>query len=363
MKIIHRYVLREFIETFLFGLIIFSMILLLDQIFQLINLFLSKGVSFWTVLKLFLLVFPNILSLAIPMSVLFGILLSYGRLSEDNEITALKSTGVHVISFTAPVLIFALFLSIFLLFANNSLFPNSHKKFRQIYQKVLTQRPLIKFEEKTITNIGNYRFYAKSVDEKNGSLHGVNVYKFQKQEDGVPWRITSSSATVLLSPTAVVFQMYDGFWQKPNPNHVDTLVHMNFTKYTFAIPLGGKVLPFSQSLREMTSKQLRKEIKAYKAKKLSTSFFENEYWLRWTLSLAPFIFGFIAVPLGLISKRGGKSIGFGLSLIVIFSYYTLLVTALNIGEKGYIPSGVILWLPNVCAIIAGLFFWKKVLKR
>ena len=359
MKIIYRYIIREFLETFLFGLIVCSIILLLDQIFQLINLFLSKGVPFLTVLRLFVLIFPNILSLAVPMAILFGILLAYGRLSEDNEITALRATGTHHLSFTGPVLVFVLCLSAFLVIFNHILSPIAHREFRQLYQEVLSQRPMIRFEEKTITNIGEYRFYANSVDKVSGVLRAVNIYKFQSQESGAPFRISASSATVMLNPAAVIFQLYNGHWQKTNPAKPNTLIDMNFGKYDFAVPLGGKVIPFSQSLREMTSPQLRKEIATYRSQKLSTSFLENEFWLRWALALAPLAFAIVAIPLGLITDRGGKSLGFGLSLAIIVLYYMLLVLALNIGEKDYIHPRYIMWLPNISMLAAGLFFWRR----
>ena len=93
IKKLHIYIIKEFCGSFLFGLTVFSMLLLLDQVFQLVDLFLSKGVALWLVIKLFIFILPNILTLAVPMAVLFGVLIAYGRFSEDNEITAMKATG------------------------------------------------------------------------------------------------------------------------------------------------------------------------------------------------------------------------------------------------------------------------------
>ncbi|MCX5782542.1 MAG: LptF/LptG family permease [Elusimicrobia bacterium] len=363
MKIICKYIIREFLEAFIFGLIIFSIILLLDQIIQLINLTLTKGISLWTVTKLFLLILPNILSLTIPMAVLFGILIGYGRISEDNEITALRSSGTNYKTLTSPILMFVILISILMIPFNHFLSPSLHKNFRQLYQKILSQRPFIRFEEKTITNIGEYRFYAHSLNKKNGVLKGVNIYKFSNQLDGAPWRINSSSATVMLSPSAVIFELYNGYWQNTNPNKPDTLINMHFSKYNFVIFLGGKVIPFSQSLREMTTPQLRKEIKYYQSKKMPSNFLENEFWLRWTMAFAPIVFAFIAIPLALISHRGGKSAGFGLSILVISFYYMILIIALNTGEKEYLPPKFILWLPNLAMLSCGIFFWKRMIKK
>ncbi|HBU69826.1 MAG TPA: hypothetical protein DEE98_05520 [Elusimicrobia bacterium] len=361
MKILHRYIIREFLESFFFGLAVFSFILLLDQIFQLVNLFLSKGISLFLVAKLFVLILPNIFSLTIPMSVLLGILLAYGRFSEDNEITSMRSAGMGYFSFTSPVLAGVLCLSLFLVFFNQTLSPVTHRQFRQIYKEVLSQHPLVKFEEKTITRVGDYRMYVDTVAQDG--LKGVNIYKFSPSEAGVPWRISAASATVSVGQDAVLFLLYNGYWQKANPAHPENLIHLKFSSYQFTIPLGGEVIPVSQSLREMSGRQLRVEMKAYRDKKMPTNFIETEYWLRWTLAFAPFVFAVVGIPLGIVLERGGRSIGFGISLLVLFAYYLLLVTGLNMGEKGYAAPKYVLMLPNAAAFLAGLWLWRKMLKK
>ena len=362
MRLLHRYIISEFIESFLFGLSVFSAILLLDQIFELIDLFLSKGISILTVAKLFLLILPNIFSLTIPMAVLFGILLAYGRLSEDNEITAMRSSGIQYFSISAPVLVAVLALSVFLVYFNQYLSPATHSQFRKIYQHVLSSRPLIKFEEKAITKIGDYRLYVTRINRNSNSLEDVNIYKFSKNESDSAWRISASSAVVAVNPNAVIFNLFKGYWQKPNPSKPDTLIHMNYLYYKFTIPLGGDIMPFSQSLREMTATEIMSEIRNYRLKKLPTNFLETEYWMRWTLALAPFVFAICGIPLGVISERGGKSIGFGMSLVILFVYYFALVSALNVSEKSYFSPGIVMWLPDFLILITGVILWKRMLK-
>lgn len=362
MKILHRYILIEFIESFFFGLLVFSSILLLDQVFQLVNLFLNKGVSALMIARLFILILPNILSLTIPMAALFGILIAYGRLSEDNEITALRSSGITYYGFTAPVITLMAALCVFLVYFNMSLSPTTNRQFRSIYQEILSRRPLVKFDEKTVTNVGEYRLYVQKIDKATNSLHGVNIYKFSEKDEDSPWRISASSAIVSVSPGGVIFTLFNGFWQQANPSRPEDLINMKFDTYRFTIELGGNVLPVSQSFREMTGKQLLAEMAEYRRKRLPTNFLENEYWLRWTLALAPLVFVIVGIPLGIVTERGGRPIGFGLSLVVIFVYYMLLVTGINLGEKGAVRPQYILWLPDLAVGIAGVFLWKRMLK-
>ena len=363
LKIIHRYVLREFTESFLFGLIVFSSILLLDQVFQLVDLFLSKGIALPIIARLFLLILPNILSLTIPMAVLLGILLSYGRLSEDNEITSFRSSGLPYRAFTGPVVWMILILSVFLVYFNQTISPATHNQFRMLYKDILNQHPLIKFDDKAIVTVGEYKVYVEHVDKESNVLHGINIYKFSSSEHGAPWRISASSAAVDVSPHAVLFHLSNGFWQQPNPEKLDTLVHMQYKSYLFAIPIGGQVIPFSQSLREMTGTQLLKEIDSYRAKNMPTHFLETEYWMRWALAFSPIVLALCGIPLGIVLEKGGRAIGFGVSLGMLFVYYLLLVTGLNISEKGYVQPGFILFLPNIVMLIVGLLLWRRMVKK
>ncbi|MFA6914296.1 MAG: LptF/LptG family permease, partial [Endomicrobiia bacterium] len=305
IKILHRYIVKEFVSSFIFGLTVFSAILLLDQIFQLIDLFLSKGVGFFLIFQLFILIIPNILSLTIPMAILFGVLLSYGRLSEDNEITVMKATGINYKTLSMPIIVFVMFISIGLIYFNHSLSPSTHMYFRTLYKQILTKTPLAKFDEKTITDIGGYRIYAHKVNSKNNTLSGVNIYKFvndkkkdiksdKKNEESVPWRIASSSATVSVEKNVVILKLYDGYWQRSDPNKLGSMIHMNFSTYKFAIPFGDTVDFDDVSLREMTSKKLRAKIKTFQDNDTQIYTYNNEYWFRWVLAVAPIIFAIIA---------------------------------------------------------------------
>ncbi|MBO7431817.1 MAG: LptF/LptG family permease [Elusimicrobia bacterium] len=369
IKILHKYIVKEFISSFSFGLMVFSVILLFDQIFQLIDLFLSKGVSLWIIIQLFVLIMPNILSLTIPMAILFGVLLSYGRFSEDNEITVMKATGINYKTLSMPVIVFVFFISLGLIYFNHYLSPTTHMYFRSIYKQILTTSPLAKFNEKTITKVGDYNIYAHKVNSKDNTLAGVNIYKFfdekNKEDDknAIPWRIASSSATITVNRNIVYLKLFDGYWQMADPKKLGSMIHMNFGSYEFAIPFGDSVDFSDVSLKELTSSQLRDKISKTDKKDAVIYTYTNEYWFRWILAIAPIVFALIAIPIGIMAGKGGKAIGFGMSLVVIFVYYMFLVIALNVGEKGYVPSCYIMWLPNIVLTLIGLYLFKKMSKK
>ena len=376
IKKLHLYIIKEFFGSFVFGLTVFSMILLLDQVFQLVDLFLSKGVALWIVIKLFIFILPNILSLAIPMAVLFGVLIAYGRLSEDNEITAMKATGADYRTLSVPVIIFVALISVFLVFFNHFWSPSMHGNFRNLFEEIIMKRPLVKFDEKSIVKLGEYQIYANKVNSLDNTMSGVNIYKFeqekksnrpQQKQDTMDqqgtWRIAASSASVKVFANGVQMQLYNGYWQRANPSDMENMIHMTFKTYTFFIPLEDARKANNTTMQQMSSSEILKTIKQYKGQNLPYAVYAIEFWMRWILALAPIAFVLVALPIGIMAGKGGKAIGFGMSLGVIFVYYMLLVIAMNVSEKGYVDPKFIMWLPNVVISCAGIFLFTKMVKK
>ena len=299
------------------------------------------------------------------MAILFGVLISYGRFAEDNEITVMKATGVDYKTLSMPVIIFVTIISLGLVFFNHDLAPSTHKYFRTLYKNILTLTPLAKLNEKTITDIGDYKLYAHKVDSKNNTMEGINIYKFPDKDsrDNVPWRIASSSATIKVIKNKVILNLHNGYWQRTEPNKTGSIIHMNFSSYQFQVPIEDNIGFDDLSLKELSSKQLTAKMKKISKTDNQIYTYKNEYWLRWILSFAPIAFVIIAVPIGIMAGKGGKAIGFGMSLGVILIYYMLLVISINLGEKGIVPSAIILWLPDVVITAIGFILFKKMSKK
>jgi lipopolysaccharide export LptBFGC system permease protein LptF len=383
IKKIHLYIIKEFFGFFLFGVTVFSTFFILDYVFDLADLLLSKGVSLFLVLKLFALALPNILRLAIPMAVLFGILIAYGKLSENNEITAMKSSGMNYKTLSLPIIILVCLISFFLLFFNHFLSPVLNSNFRNLYQEILTKRPLIKFTEKTIAKLGEYRLYTNKIDRKNNTLYEVNIYKLENkdnycygyddekndkkgfflQNNSKTWRMAASSAKVKFYQNGTQFFVYDGHWQKANLSDINNMTHMTFKSYCFFLPLTEIIKERTLSISEMSSPEILKTIKNCKEQNILFTAGEIEFWIRWIYAISPIAFMLIGLPIGIMAGKGGKTIGFGMSLGIILVYYSLLILALTLSEKEYAPANLIMWLPNVTVATAGFCLFIKMVKK
>src|ERR1035437_4213403 len=177
VKILSRYILKEFASNVLLGLLIFTFVLILDKLFELADLLLNKGVGLWLTLKLLFLLLPSSLSLTLPMSILLGALLTFGRLSENNEITAVRASGLAAWSYVRMPLIVALVAAVFLIPFNGRWAPRAHASFRQLYIQVLKRNPLVRIEEKTFVEIGDYHLFVERKDKKTGLMKGITIYK------------------------------------------------------------------------------------------------------------------------------------------------------------------------------------------
>ncbi|MDR2772282.1 MAG: LptF/LptG family permease [Elusimicrobiota bacterium] len=387
IKLIHFYIIKEFFASFLFGIAVFSVLLLLDRIFDLVSLFLSKGVSIFMLIELFAYIYPSILPFAIPMSILFAVLLSYGRLSEDNEITAMKANSMGYKTLTMPVIILVGIISFLLIFFNAFVAPYTQQKVKVVFQEMLTQKPLASFSEKTVLRLHDYTFYVNKVDRKRNLLEGVSIYKFDEEKDAqkaeevlggggssgaralsldsqnVTWRISASSATIKIYKSGVLMTLYAGFWQKANSQDLRNMMHLTFNSYSFFISLAEQIDKVLTTPQEINSLQLLENIKTLKKENESYAPFAVEFWTRFLFATAPLAFVLIAIPIGMMSGKGGKAIGFGLSIGLIVVYYMLLIIAMHVAEKNYIYAWIILWFPNAFMALCGVFMFAKMVRR
>jgi len=309
------------------------------------------------------------------MAVLFGVLMSYGRLAEDNEITAMKANSVDYNTMSAPVIIFVAIISLFLIFFNHFVSPSMHGNFRSLFNEIITKRPLVKLDEKTLISVEGYNIYANKVDSHKNTLSGVSIYKFADskkssngnayslENDPGEWHMSASSGVVRAYSQGIQLTLFNGYWQRSMPSNIRDMTHVVFQSYTFNIPFKMSTDIQSSSVKELSSIKLLQTMREYKRQNIPYASYASEYWQRWIFAFAPLAFVLIAIPIGIMSGKGGKAIGFGMSFGVIMIYYMILLIVLNLGEKGRAPISIIIWLPNLTVAAIGVYLLKKMVKR
>jgi len=152
MKILYRYIFREHIGPFFFGLAVIMFVLVMDFILEVLNLIIGKGLNAFIILQVFVLNLAWMLALAVPMAVLVSTLMAYGRLSQDNEITAFKASGVSLYRLILPPVVASIFISVGMMFFNDRALPELNHKARLLMTDIHQKRPTWNLKENVFIN-------------------------------------------------------------------------------------------------------------------------------------------------------------------------------------------------------------------
>ena len=149
MKILRKYIIKEIIVMFLFSLAIFTFTLVIGNIIRLAELVINRGVDIKLVSRLFLYLIPFLLSYTIPMCILTGVLLVFGRLSGDNEIIAIRASGINIYRLSVPLLMVGLLFSLFSIVLADKIIPQMHFESRKIIKNIGVKTPAAYLEPGT----------------------------------------------------------------------------------------------------------------------------------------------------------------------------------------------------------------------
>lgn len=360
MKILTKYFIKELLKPFILAIFLFTFILLLESVFTITNFILTKGLKVFSAIKVLIFVCLTLLSLTVPMALLFAILLLYGRLSEENELTVLRASGMNLWQYTSQVFSICILLTLVMYGFNFYLAPRIHTQLNKSYVNILGQEK-INFTDKAFVDIGNYHIYIDKVQkDKPHKLTGISIYKF---EEDIVYRIFAKEGSVRITPgKGVTFTLAKGTIQYSSFNDPDRLTYFLFNKYRTTIPFSTQGTTYVKHLREMTHTDLIYTIDEYRKQNLPVRHLIIEYYSRLCISFAPVALALIALPLGIRLRRGTKSTGFGVSLLVLFVYYLAMIGTITLSESGILPTAMIFLLPNLLVAVPGIVLLQRLSK-
>jgi len=173
---LYRYILREHVGPFVFALIVATLVLLLGQVFKMMELIVTKGVPGRYALELFVLYLPAVLAYDVPMALMVGTLMAFGRLSSDSEITAMKATGTSFLSLMAPSVVFACIFAVGMFFFNDLVLPEANHRFKNLLLDIQNKRPDVSLRPGVwITDFAPYEIYIEEMDDRDMTLTGVKI--------------------------------------------------------------------------------------------------------------------------------------------------------------------------------------------
>lgn len=363
MRILRRYVLRELLTPFLISLVFFTFVFFVGNLFKLADLLVNKGVSLWDLLKVLALLMPSLLSYIIPTSALTAVLLVFGGFAQNNEITAIRASGISLFSIALPVILVSFLLSLASLVLDDQIQGRASFAYRQAAKDLLLRRPLAYLEAgKFVKDFQDYIILTQRVE--GNRLYGITIY--QPQGEGKPTRtVIAESGEIISSPDdkTLTLKLYNGASDEPSPDDPSIFYKLNFRTFELpAIHLGkgdpkNKMGKKTRELRiDEILYQLQKNPDAKRRREL-----EAEFHKKIAFSMATFVFVLVGLPLAVITRRGEAVVSFSLAMGIVAFYYILFVWGRAMAVEGNIAPMISLWLPNVFMAGCGIVLLKRIL--
>jgi len=364
MRILRNYILKEFFHAFFLSIIVFTFVLLVGNIIKLADLVINKGVDILSVLKLFFYLIPWLLSFTLPIAVLTGVILTFGRFSSDGELTAMKASGVSLFRASFPLIMLGIVCSFGSFFLNDQVSPNASFASRRVVKEIGMRKPTAYLEEATfIRGLENYVIFIYEI--RGNKLKNIRIYQPQ---EGKPTRtIVAESGEINTLPekNMIELKLFNGTSEEPSPTDPETFYKLNFKTYNMTIDLSTimKKETIQKKTREMTIKELNKEIEKSIVQKIDPAPLYVEIYKKINMSAASFVLILIGIPLGIKAHRSEKSIGFGISLLLFAVYWGLFLGGIALALKGTVSAFWGVSLGNILFLMLGIVLFSNTARR
>lgn len=185
-RILSRYALREHVGPFVFALIVFTFIMLMNQVARQFQNLAGKGLGAQVIIEIFALSVPLTVAVTIPMAVLVGTMAAFGRLAGDNEITAMRANGIGLHQIIAPTLAAAVVVAGLAVWFNDTILPESNHRLSRLMQEIQRTKPTVVLEEKRFndpTGLGEIRIEPERLDRRTDMMYGLRIFDMSDVQD------------------------------------------------------------------------------------------------------------------------------------------------------------------------------------
>lgn len=420
MKILNRYLIKELSTPFITTLFILIFVLLSQFILKNLDRFLGKGLSIATVFKFLFLNSAWIISLAIPMAVLVTTLMTFGKLSANNEITAFKASGIRYVDLFKPAISFSLAIILFLIPYNLWVLPEMNHNVRTLSYKISKNRPDIEFHENLLNHLSDKVIY---LGDRISSHKFSDIKIFNNTKINNYSTIMAENGEFISLEDGIILDLNHGSIHE-NTNNEDEYRKTYFENYKLAIPFEDLGFANDKKLkkqeREMNiallfekNRYFRDRIKKTKSKslkhtnqldslnailssiqinsprdKLNSTKLKNsiniitkkqnknnklipmynrelnkynvEIHKKFSVPFACIIFVLLGMPLGILSRKGNMSVSISISLGIFIIYWCFLIMGEDLADKTIINPTIAMWSPNIVLGIISYYLYTLI---
>jgi LPS export ABC transporter permease LptF/LPS export ABC transporter permease LptG len=350
-KSIDRYILKEIASPFGIGLLVYTVTLLLNTILILSERLISKDASTASILKILLYLIPDFLAFTIPMATLMGVLAGMSRLSTDSEVVAFKTLGINHGRLLRPIMLFSVvgwLLSSWLIMY---IAPEANFRLSRLNTEIVLSKSVADIKSRVFNKDFNpYTIYFSDVDHNTGEWINVFLYS-RKQGDTDTVILAKRGKFIQNSREDERYILLKDAWihnyKKREPGKSYEWTYWGRTKEK--VPREHEIKHTRRST-QFVFPQLIEKMKE-EPKNIS---FAIEFHRKFALPFACLAMGFLALSLGITTKKGGKVSGFIVSLGIIFVYYTIITASQNLVMKGILSPFLGMWAADIFLLGAGI---------
>lgn len=397
MKTLHLYVLRQAVATLVMTLCVFVFVLLIGNLLrEILAVLVNRQATLFVVAKALGLLLPWIMAYALPFALLTAMLLLFGRLSADNELTAVRASGISLLSLITPLLLFALLMSGVSAWFNLKVTPESRVAYKQLLLQLgLQNTESLITEDRFIDEIPNIILYVRK--KRGDTLEDVCIYGVKNGE--ITTRTTASKGRVIWDRAGgkVTFELEDALFEAREERLIEIRQGPAALPYTSLFgtnvvseitsnlgpgrligksrvfdwhPLqGGETTipvdlpkvgpPRATKLNEMSFAQLREELAKRKEQGVAVTPVLVQMHKQIAFSFASFAFTLVAIPLGVRAHRRETSIGMAISIILALIYYSFMILGEALQMRDKLNPHLLVWIPNVLFQTLGIaLIWR-----
>lgn len=355
------YILGEMLPSFILGNFVFLMILLMFQVLRLSEFVINKGLPITLVIQMVLYMSISFLPACIPISLLFSILLTLGRMSGDSEIVALKSSGLSLWHILLPTITFAFSVALLSAYISFYAAPWGNRAFEIMITRLGNSKAVANIQEGTFAEgYFDLVLYAGKVNSKLGVLKNVFIYDERDPEN--PITIIAGEGRLLEADPSfpgrgVTLRLMDGNIHK---NSDKNYAKVDFKSYDISLSNEASNSIREKSAPSLTYDDIQQGMNDPTLKVEDRRLMHVEYHKRFALAAACLVFGLLGVGTGTVTnRRAVRASGLVVSLLIMVVYWVLYISGDSLARNGTVPPWLAMWFANVIFVGFGIWAFRR----
>ncbi len=378
MRILTRYILKEVGSHALLGVALFTFIIFMRDLGRLLELIVRNSAPVPSVAEIFLYTLPTTFTITLPMGVLVGILVGLSRLAADSEVTAIRASGMGVGMFVRAVSIFAIAAWMLGMFNSIYLAPKSATALDHLQERLKTSQASFEIQPRVFyEDFKNIVLYVQDAIPSNGQALWRGVFLADISDPTSP-KITLAQRGALLSdsPDKLRFHLEEGTQQENIPKVKDqySITTFDNTEIPIVLPASpertrdllpvaelslGSLLRNASRERQAAQRVRASDLGTYNYDLIKARYYEIEFHRRFALPAACLVLAMVGIPLGLSARKGGKSTGFVLTILLVVIYYFFSMIGVQMARQGRMDPWAGAWMGNIFFFLCGLvLLWR-----